>query len=93
MSFGVHLHVVLTVRDSKRYASPCNVAIDNTFLEIKSVPSQFGRRRLWHHYPSMIYLLNTYNSGTTHFDSIQGLHWADQKVSHNEVIMTSLQGQ
>ena len=33
------------------------------------------------------------NSGTTHYDSIQGSYWADQKDSHNEVIMTSLQGQ
>ena len=32
------------------------------------------------------------NSGTTHYDSLQGSDWADQKDSHNEVIMTSLQG-
>ena len=31
------------------------------------------------------------NSGTTHYD--QGSYWADQKDSHNEVIMTSLHGQ
>ena len=29
------------------------------------------------------------NSGTT----LEGSYWADQKDSHNEVIMTSLQGQ
>ena len=34
-----------------------------------------------------------YNTGTTHYDSLQGLYWADQKNSHNEVIMTSFQGQ
>ena len=35
------------------------------------------------------------NSSTTHYDSLQGLYmyWADQKDSHNEVIITSLQGQ
>ena len=33
------------------------------------------------------------NSGTTHYDSLQGSYWADQKDSHNEVIMISLQGQ
>ena len=33
------------------------------------------------------------NTGTTHYDSLQGSYWADQKDSHNEVIMTSLQGQ
>ena len=32
-------------------------------------------------------------SGTTHYDTLQGSYWADQKDSHNEVIMTSLQGQ
>ena len=31
------------------------------------------------------------NSGTTHYDSLQGSYWADQKDGHNEVIMTSLQ--
>ena len=33
------------------------------------------------------------NTGTTHYDSLKGSYWADQKDSHNEVIMTSLQGQ
>ena len=33
------------------------------------------------------------NTGTTHYDPLQGSYWADQKDSHNEVIMTSLQGQ
>ena len=33
------------------------------------------------------------NTGTTHYDSLQGSYWADQKDSHNKVIMTSLQGQ
>ena len=33
------------------------------------------------------------NTGTAHYDSLQGSCWADQKDSHNEVIMTSLQGQ
>ena len=33
------------------------------------------------------------NSGTTHNDSLQGSYLADQKDSHNEVIMTSLHGQ
>ena len=33
------------------------------------------------------------NSGTTHYDSLQGSYWEEQKNSHNEVIMTSLQGQ
>ena len=33
------------------------------------------------------------NIGTTHHDSLQGSYWVDQKDSHNEVIMTSLQGQ
>ena len=37
------------------------------------------------------YLSN--NTGTTHYDSLQGSYWADQKDSHNEVIMTFLQGQ
>ena len=32
-------------------------------------------------------------SGTTHYDTLQGSYRADQKDSHNEVIMTSLQGQ
>ena len=32
-------------------------------------------------------------SGTTHYDTLQGSYWADQKVNHNKVIMTSLQGQ
>ena len=32
-------------------------------------------------------------SGTTHYDTLQGSYWADQKDSHNEVIMNSLQGQ
>ena len=32
-------------------------------------------------------------SGTTHYDTLQGSYGADQKDSHNEVIMTSLQGQ
>ena len=32
------------------------------------------------------------DSGTTHYDSLQESYWADQKDSHNEVIMTSLQG-
>ena len=29
------------------------------------------------------------NTGTTHYDSLQGSFWSDQKNSHNEVIMTS----
>ena len=33
------------------------------------------------------------NTGTTHYDSLQASYWADHKDSHNEVIMTSLQGQ
>ena len=33
------------------------------------------------------------SGGTTHYDSLQRLFWADQKDSHNDVIMTSLQGQ
>ena len=33
------------------------------------------------------------NTGTTHYDSLQGSYWADQKDSHYEVIMTSLLGQ
>ena len=33
------------------------------------------------------------NTGTTHYGSLQGSYWADQKGGHNEVIMTSLQGQ
>ena len=33
------------------------------------------------------------NTGTTHYDSLQGSDWADQRDSCNEVIMTSLQGQ
>ena len=33
------------------------------------------------------------NTGTTHYDSLKGSYWADQKDSHNEVILTSLQGQ
>ena len=37
------------------------------------------------------YLSN--NTGTTHYDSLQGSYWADQKDSHNEAIMTSLLGQ
>ena len=37
------------------------------------------------------YLSN--NTGTTHYDSLQGSYWADQKNSHNEVIMTFLLGQ
>ena len=37
------------------------------------------------------YLSN--NTGTTHYDSLQGSFWSDQKNSHNEVIMTSLLGQ
>ena len=32
-------------------------------------------------------------NGTTHYDSLQVSYWADQKDSHNEVVMTSLQGQ
>ena len=33
------------------------------------------------------------NTGTTHYDSLQGSYWADdQKDSHNEVIMISFQG-
>ena len=38
-------------------------------------------------------LLKSNNTGTTHYESLQGIYWADQKDSHNEVIMTSLQGQ
>ena len=37
------------------------------------------------------YLSN--NTGTTHYDSLQGSYWTDQRDSHNEVIMTSLLGQ
>ena len=37
------------------------------------------------------YLSN--NTGTTHYDSLQGSYWAEQKDSHYEVIMTSLLGQ
>ena len=33
------------------------------------------------------------DSDTTHYDSLQGSNWADQKDSRNEVIITSLQGQ
>ena len=33
------------------------------------------------------------NTGTTHYDSLQESYWADLTDSHNEVIMTSLQGQ
>ena len=29
------------------------------------------------------------NTGTTPYDSLQESYWADQKDSHNEVIMTS----
>ena len=29
------------------------------------------------------------NTGTTYFDSLQGSHWADERDSHNEVIMAS----
>ena len=35
----------------------------------------------------------TNNTGITHYDSLQGSYWADQKDSHNEVIMTSLKKQ
>ena len=37
------------------------------------------------------YLSN--NTGTTHYDSLQGSYWADQRDSRNEVIMISLLGQ
>ena len=33
------------------------------------------------------------NIWATHYDFLQGSHWADQRDSHNEVIMTSLWGQ
>ena len=33
------------------------------------------------------------DTGTTHYDSLQASYSADQKDSHNEVIITSLQGQ
>ena len=32
------------------------------------------------------------STGTTHYDSLQGSFWSDQKNSHNEVITTSLPG-
>ena len=33
------------------------------------------------------------NTSTTHYDSLHGSYWADQKEGHNEVIMISLQMQ
>ena len=33
------------------------------------------------------------NTGTTHYDSLQGPYWADQRTVIMMVIMTSLQGQ
>ena len=33
------------------------------------------------------------DTDTTHYDSLQKSYWADQKDSHNAVIMTFIQGQ
>ena len=69
--------------------------------KITEVTSELPSAREWYIF-SLIYFVSAVtkrdkylsnNTGTTHYDSLHGSYWADQKDSRNVVIMTSLQGQ
>ena len=52
---------------------------------------QYFRTPFSYHFPLKTCKLSNTN-GTSHFDSLHGSYWADQKDSHNEMSLTSLRG-